>query len=61
MVFVSYGRRGQGFKDLNIVQICMAHLSQNKDEAIRLTYGNCTIDPKDKVFTQFTREQMEEK
>ncbi len=61
MVFVTYGQRGWGYKDMNIVGISLEHFSQNKEEAIGLTYGNCTMDPKDKAFTQFTQEQMEKK
>ena len=37
------------------------NFTPNKEETIGLTYGNCTMDPKDKVFTQFAREEMEKK
>ena len=61
MVFVSFGKRGRGVKDLNVIRICLAHFTKKKEETIGLTYGDCTMDPEDKVFSKFTRENMEKR
>ena len=53
-MFVNYDQRGRGYKDMNIVGISLNIFSQNKEVAIGLSYGNCTIHPKNKVFTGYT-------
>ncbi len=61
MVFVSFGQRGWGVKDLNVVRICLARFTKNKEETVGLNYDDCTVDPKDKVFSKFTWEKMEKR
>ena len=58
-VWVGYGRRGRGYKQMNLVGIDVSDFAQNVESCLGLLFGLCSMVKQEKVWSEFTREEVE--